>query len=103
MEISFLPIAKAELDDTFDWYEEQMIGLGHDFLETFTNTLKLIVSYPELPPLMSGNIRRCLLNRFPYAIYYGIANARIVVIAVSHLRRKPDYWLERLQNSNQSG
>ena len=38
MEISFLPIARAELDDTLDWYEEQMIGLGRDFLEIFTDT-----------------------------------------------------------------
>jgi hypothetical protein len=46
---------------------------------------------------MSGNVRRCLLNRFPYAIYYGVAEDGVVVIAVSHLRRKPDYWLERLE------
>ncbi len=69
MKISFLPIAQAELDDSFDWYQEQMIGLGYDFLEAFNSTLKLIVSYPQLPPVMSGNVRRCLLNRFPYAIY----------------------------------
>ena len=97
MKINFLPIAQAELDGAFDWYQEQMIGLGYDFLEALNNTLRLIVSYPELPPVMSGNIRRYLLNRFPYAIYYGVADERIVVIAVSHLRRKPEYWLVRLE------
>jgi len=97
MQVSFLPIARAELDGTFDWYEEQMIGLGYSFLDALNDTLKLIVSYPELHPLIRGHIRRCLLNRFPYAIYYGIAEAEIVVVAISHLRRKPDYWLERLE------
>ncbi len=48
MKISFLPIARCELDDAFDWYEKQMIGLGYDFLEALNSTLKLIVSYPEL-------------------------------------------------------
>ena len=97
MKIRFFSIAQSELDDAFDWYEEQAIGLGYDFLKALNVTLRLIASYPELQPVVSRNIRRCLLNRFPYALYYGIANNEIFVVAVAHLRRKPNYWCDRLE------
>jgi len=65
MEVNFLPIAKNELDDAFDWYEKQAIGLGYNLLDALNDTLRLVVSYPELHPLVGRNIRRCLLNRSP--------------------------------------
>jgi hypothetical protein len=49
-----------------------------------------------LQPQISKKIRRCLVNRFPYGIYYGIKDGTIVVIAVAHLKRKPAYWKTRM-------
>ena len=95
MNISFLPIARAELDDAFNWYEKQAVGLGFEFLDAFDQALRLVVSFPESQPFVGKNIRRCLCNRFPYAVYYGIDDEKIIVIAVAHLRRRPDYWLGR--------
>ncbi len=97
MKIRFLTIAQSELDDAFDWYEKQAIGLGYNFLEALNVALRLVVSYPELQPLVSANIRRCLLNRFPYALYYRITKDEIFVVAVAHLRRKPKYWHDRVK------
>lgn len=48
MEVDFLPIAQVELDDAFDWYEKQAIGLGYDLLDALNDTLRLVVSYPFL-------------------------------------------------------
>jgi plasmid stabilization system protein ParE len=95
MTISFLRIARAELDDAFAWYEQQAVGLGYDFLDELDKTLRLITSFPHLHPLINNQVRRCLLNRFPYAIYYGLAENRIIVIAVAHLKRQPDVWIGR--------
>ena len=97
MEVNFLPIAQTELDDAFDWYEKQAIGLGYTLLDALNDTLRLVVSYPELHPLVGDKIRRCLFNRFPYALYYGIIEGRILVVAIAHLRRKPGYWYDRLK------
>ncbi len=41
-------------------------------------------------------IRRCLLHRFPYLVIYRYRPDAILVVAISHVRRKPFYWLERL-------
>ena len=95
MKIAFLPAAQAELDDAFSWYEEQAIGLGNEFLDEFDQTLRLIATFPELHPLVDKKVRRCLINRFPYGVFYGIADETIIVIAVAHLKRKPSYWAHR--------
>jgi plasmid stabilization system protein ParE len=96
MKIVFLSPAQAELDDAFSWYEEQAVGLGYEFLNELDLALRLVATFPELQPQISKKIRRCLVNRFPYGIYYGIKDGTIVVIAVAHLKRKPAYWITRM-------
>jgi len=95
MNIAFLPTAQNELDDAFSWYEEQAIGLGYEFLDELEQALCLVSNYPKLQPLINKKLRRCLVNRFPYGIFYGIAEDSIIVVAVAHLKRKPAYWKSR--------
>lgn len=95
--ISFLPAAQNELDDAFLWYEDQAVGLGYEFLDELDQSLRLIVNYPGLQPPIDNNVRRCLVNRFPYGIFYGVADNAIIVVAVAHLKRKPAYWKNRLK------
>ena len=97
MKIAFLPAAQKELDDTFLWYEEQAIGLGYEFLDEIDQSLRLVVNYPELQPCIDGHVRRCLTNRFPYGIFYGVTEGIVIVVAVAHLKRKPIYWKDRLK------
>lgn len=95
MKVAFLPEAQAELDDAFSWYEEQAVGLGYEFLDELDQSLRLIVTFPEFHPQVDKKLRRCLVNRFPYGVYYGTVDDSIIVVAVAHLRRKPDYWTSR--------
>ena len=39
--------------------------------------------------------RVTLLDRFPFRIPYQIADATIVVLALAHTSRRPDYWARR--------
>ncbi len=50
---------------------------------------------PELHPELENGVRRCLVRRFPYAIYYKVEAARIVVIAVIHTSRDSSRWQDR--------
>ncbi|CAN5490471.1 hypothetical protein BH10PSE6_BH10PSE6_28480 [soil metagenome] len=43
------------------------------------------------------SIRRCRLSRFPYGLIYTIDKYDVLVLAVAHLHRRPDYWRDRLQ------
>lgn len=95
MKLSLLPLAQAEVDEAFLWYEEQAVGLGYEFLDEFDQSVRLITSFPELFEELEEGVRRCLVNRFPYGVIYGIDGDKIVVVAVAHLKRKPNYWIER--------
>jgi mRNA-degrading endonuclease RelE of RelBE toxin-antitoxin system len=44
---------------------------------------------------LGKSARRCLIKRFPYGVIYGVDKDKIVIIAVAHLHRKPDYWENR--------
>ncbi len=78
MKVSFLPLAEQELDKAFLWYEEQVVGLGNSFLDEFNQSVKRIVAFPSLYEQIDNNLRRCLMNRFPYGITYGIDGEQII-------------------------
>lgn len=45
--------------------------------------------------MISGQIRRCLVKRFPFSLLFRIETERIYVLAVMHLHREPNYWRTR--------
>lgn len=92
MNIRFLKQAVGELDDAFNWYNEQLPGLGYDFLDEIDLSIRRIHAYPESSEVIEEGIRRCIINRFPYGILYGIDTDTLVIIAVAHLHRMPRYW-----------
>jgi len=48
-----------------------------------------------------GPYRRVLMQRFPFSVYYEVANDHIRVVAVAHQHRKPGYWKKRLTLNNE--
>lgn len=101
MKVSVLPEAELEAAAAASWYDDQRPGLGDDFLVDVQQALDRIGNGPaELPCLESyagaHDIRRCLLKRFPYLLIFVYRPDEPVVVAISHARRRPSYWLERL-------
>ena len=94
-ELIIRPKAEAELSDAFSWYENQLSGLGSDYLNAIEAALHTIQRNPETYPVVHGRIRRCLIRRFPYAIFYWVEPSRIIVLAVFHVRRNPTDWKHR--------
>ena len=92
MKFIFHPDAEEELNDTVDYYEQCETGLGEDFGAEVFAAIRNILSYPKSWPILDGDVRRCLTNRFPYGIIYSIEPEFIYVLAVMHLHRRPDYW-----------
>ena len=95
MNFSFHPLARSELNDAVDYYEECQKNLGIEFLEEVYATIQRILRFPKAWSQISYNTRRCLLNRFPYGMIYQIKETEIRIIAVMQLNRKPEYWKER--------
>ena len=101
MTIKFLSEAEDELIEAIDYYNEQKVGLGFEFDEEVRNTLKRIVQYPEAWPPISKRTRRCRTKRFPYGIVYQIRDGMILIVAVMHLHREPNYWKSRISDTKE--
>ena len=78
------------------FYEEQSEGLGLDFLEDVEHTIQSILAFPKSGRVISTNIRRRIVRRFPFDVLYAIHGDHIVIVAVAHLKRGPGYWKDRV-------
>lgn len=77
------------------YYEAQVPSLGYDLLSEIHRAVKGIEDHPEAAPIIKGSIRRRIIRRFPYAILYQIDPSEIVILAIMHQHRDPDYWYGR--------
>lgn len=89
------PAAAAEIETAYRWYEKEREGLGSEFLEAVEKMVKVIAENPERFPTIRKDIRRAVLSRFPYSIFYRIVSGNIVVIACFHGKRSPKSWRAR--------
>ena len=88
-----------ELDEAYEYYEEQLPGLGAEFLSEILSTFSRMKVNPESWSPFSEKTRRCLTKRFPYGVVYQIREKenKILIIAIAHLHREPGYWENRLR------
>lgn len=95
MTFSFHPEAGEEFQAAVAYYEERQPGLGLDLALEVHSAIDRILAYPRAWPPVEGEIRRCLVRRFPYGILYTAEPSMIWILAVMHLHRDPDYWKHR--------
>ena len=97
MKVRFLQVAEIELDEAIRWYEAQARRLGDVFLIEVLSAADRIARYPDAWQPLDEGVRRCRLSRFPYGLVYAIEDGSILVLAVAHLHRDPDFWRDRLK------
>jgi plasmid stabilization system protein ParE len=85
------------LDDAFKWYEDQESGLGKEFIRCIDARIAELNRHPLHHQVVQGDrVRRALINRFPFSIYYENEEELITIFAILHQRRSPEYWNSRL-------
>ena len=88
--------AEADLAEAFQWYEQQVRGLGHQFLLCVDAVMASIERNPQLYPVVHrGVIRRALTRRFPYGVFFVEGERSVSIIAVAHVKRNPRFWQDR--------
>ena len=100
MRLRILSDAEAEIESARQYLDSQQIGLGRRFLDDLSETLNAIVerplSFAQLETLPSGTpYRRALLDAFRYAVVFELVEDEILVVAIAHCSRAPNYWLRR--------
>lgn len=95
------PEAHDELLDAANWYDDERVGLGEDFLDAIDETVAQLLVWPSIARVYPGWDREPVVHQramktFPYQILYYIEDAHLVVVAYAHDCRKPGYWKHRI-------
>ena len=89
------PEAEAEFEEASVWYEQQVAGLGSQFLRAVDATILSIRRNPLQYPSAYKDVRRALTRRFPFQIFFVTTDIQIVIIAIFHGMRNPSVWQSR--------
>ena len=92
MKVEYHPAIEGELRGIIEYYNGCSKGLGNTFLDEFEQQILRIASMPTRWMIVEGDIRRSLMRRFPYVIYFRVLEADVLrVTMVKHQRRRPEY------------
>jgi len=83
------------LIDAQDWYESEAPGLGRRFRAEANGAIERMSANPLQFPAVVKNVRRALLRRFPYMLFFTIDGDTLLVIACFHASRNPRRWRQR--------
>lgn len=89
------PEAEFDLLESAVWYEGERDGLGEQFLDAVRATFERVEHRPLQFPVVTESVRRALVARFPYGVFFTLDETIPTVIAVIHLHRDPAEWQRR--------
>lgn len=95
MRYEFHPEARAEYLAAVARYEDRQSGLGTRFMIEIEDAIQRVVQAPSRWRNIRGDVRRCLAHKFPYGVLYSVESDHVLVLAIMHYSRKPDYWHHR--------
>ena len=98
------PEAQADIEGAKVWYDGERDGLGAEFVSELDSTLARVRAMPHQFPDVRRGVRRALLHRFPYAVYFVLHTRDAgAVLAVLHQHRRPGTWLKRAGRGKRAG
>ena len=88
--------AEGEIQEAVDFYDAHRDRLGSGFPKEVRSTVRRLREYPRLGSAVEGEVRRFVLRRFPYSIYYEVRSRELYVLSVAHHSRESSFWKGRL-------
>jgi|SRR6476620_6372822 plasmid stabilization system protein ParE len=99
MIVRILSAALEDLVAAFEFYEEENPGIGVYFLDELEEEIDELSFQAGIHPIHFGFYHVKYSHRFPYAIYYYIAEHTVFVDAVLDTRQHPGRTEKRLKKS----
>lgn len=94
-------VAEAQLDSIARWYHLREANLSARFRAEVYEMLRRIAQFPSAYMRFRYSVRRALMDRFRYYIYFAFDAQRVVVLAIVHQRRADSMWLDRKDASTE--
>ena len=101
LEVGYHPVAAAEVVRAAAWYENETAGLGDRFLDAVEASALRVSRWPNVGKQVVIAPDGAVVNRklpvggFPWAIGYEVTDKKLVVLALFHQHREPEYWTDR--------
>lgn len=95
VEVRLRPEAEQDVAEAALWYEAHEPGLGAQFVDQVQATINTIAEQSSAFIAVHKSVRRALVRRFPFGVFYQVAKDGVIVIAVLHGSRHPRAWKER--------
>lgn len=95
MKLVFPKEVRQETREAINYYELERPGLGGRLWDEVDATVRWILENAEVPRLRKGRYRRVNLRTFPYYVAYALRGESVVLLAVAHAARRPEYWIDR--------
>jgi plasmid stabilization system protein ParE len=95
MNLIFPVAVRTEVREAIDYYDSERPGLGEHFWDEVASRIRWILANPTVPRLRPGDYRRVNLHSYPYYIAYALRGDRVVLLAIGHGARRPEYWIGR--------
>jgi toxin ParE1/3/4 len=87
--------AEIDFDKSYEYYFEESPKVADAFFKRINISLEDIKQNPFTFPIAYKEVRKYLVRKFPFVIYYQIDNSAIKVVAIFHTSRNPEIWNER--------
>ncbi|MEM9131465.1 MAG: type II toxin-antitoxin system RelE/ParE family toxin [Actinomycetota bacterium] len=93
--------AVEEVTHASQWYDDRQDGLGLVFVAAVDRAINHLARWPHAGAPVDDvdpdlDVRTVRVERFPYSLAYVLHESKAIVIAVIHDRRRPRYWIDRL-------
>ena len=95
IKVRFQDDARLEFLDTIAYYEAIHVGLGERFRKSVEAAINLAATLPLAGTPHKYRTRPVFPKKFPFSIVYWVTDEDIVIFAVAHFKKKPDYWSNR--------
>jgi plasmid stabilization system protein ParE len=86
-----------DLEQAFNYYEQQRSGLGGELVDEYRRGLEMMLRHPFAWQVLDDTYRRYRLHRFAYGIVYrvDVPSDQIVIVEIMYLSERPGAWRDR--------
>jgi plasmid stabilization system protein ParE len=92
----FHPDVRDEIDEAYRWHEQLRVPRGDEFLAAIEEVYRRLEQMPLMHQVIWQDVRRALLRKFSYGVFYCVHDDHVFVIAVQHTSRDPALWQGRV-------